>query len=73
MNLRSTLSRRRFLGAAAPLAATRALQAANRIPVGVLLYSVQKELNADFDGTLRAVAGMGYQCVEFTQVYRLDP
>ena len=73
MNLHSNFPRRSFLGAAAAVAATRALHAANRVPVGVLLYSVQKELNADFDGTLRAVAGMGYQGVEFTQYIDWSP
>jgi sugar phosphate isomerase/epimerase len=41
--------------------------------VGVLLYAVQKELNADFDGTLHGVAGMGYEGVEFTQYIDWTP
>lgn len=63
------LSRRTFLtiAAAAPLA-TRAF-GAKQIPVGLELYSVRDELHKDLPGTVRAVAKMGYQCVEFFSPY----
>ncbi|HYP13251.1 MAG TPA: sugar phosphate isomerase/epimerase [Bryobacteraceae bacterium] len=40
-----------------------------RIPVGLELYSVRDELKVDLMGTVRKVAGMGYQCVEFYSPY----
>ena len=36
-----------------------------RIPIGLELYSVRNELAADAAGTIRAVAEMGYEGVEF--------
>jgi sugar phosphate isomerase/epimerase len=43
--------------------------AAASIPVGLELYSVREELKKDPDGTVRAVAKMGYQAVEFYAPY----
>jgi sugar phosphate isomerase/epimerase len=43
--------------------------AATQIPVGLELYSVRNALKQDLDGTVRAVAAMGYQCVEFYAPY----
>jgi len=66
------LSRRSFLAwsAAAPLAAAATLRAqANRVPVGLELYSVRDELTRDLMGTVRAVAKMGYEVVEFYSPY----
>ncbi len=63
-------SRRGFLALAA---ASVYAQTRRHIPVGVLLYAVQKELNADFEGTLRSVAKMGYEGVEFTQYIDWTP
>ncbi len=65
MNNLNFISRRSFLGlmAAAPLAA--ALPSSKQIPVGLETVSVAREFAKDMIGTLRAVAGMGYQCVEF--------
>ena len=40
-----------------------------KIPVGLELYSVREELKRDAEGTVRAVAKMGYQCVEFYAPY----
>jgi sugar phosphate isomerase/epimerase len=40
-----------------------------KIPVGLELYSVRDELKRDPEGTVRAVAKMGYQCVEFYAPY----
>lgn len=39
------------------------------IPMGLELYSVREELKKDPVGTVRAVAGMGYQGVEFYAPY----
>jgi sugar phosphate isomerase/epimerase len=63
-------SRRSFLAmsAAAPWAFSAA-RAANSIPVGLELYSVREALKKDLEGTVRAVAQMGYQCVEFYSPY----
>ena len=68
-----TLHRRQFLAsAAAPLLARRTT-GRKSIPVGVLLFAVQKQLDSDFEGTLRAVAGMGYDGVEFTHYIDWTP
>lgn len=63
------LSRRTFLAmsAAAPLAYSTL--ATSAIPVGLELYSVRDTLAKDLMGTVRAVAKMGYQCVEFYAPY----
>jgi len=66
-------SRRSFLAAtaAAPFAASlQSLRAADKhIPVGLELYSVRDGLSKDEAGTLREVAKLGYQCVEFYAPY----
>jgi sugar phosphate isomerase/epimerase len=60
-----TLSRRSVLAmAAAPFAL-----GAKKIPIGLELYSVRNELKADLTGTVRAVAKMGYEVVEFFSPY----
>ena len=68
MMLRDLVSRRVFLttAAAAPLVSRAA---AKRIPVGLELYSVRDELKKDLTGTVRAVAKMGYEGVEFYAPY----
>jgi len=66
------LSRRSFLAISATLPwAFRSLAsaAAAKIPVGLELYSVRDALAKDPQGTVRAVAQMGYQCVEFYAPY----
>jgi sugar phosphate isomerase/epimerase len=66
------LSRRSFLAMAAtlPLAfKSAAAAAAGAIPVGLELYSVREALKKDPEGTLRAVAQMGYEAVEFYAPY----
>lgn len=40
-----------------------------RIPVGLELYSVREDLKKDLMGTVRSVAKMGYECVEFYSPY----
>lgn len=71
MNRRRALSRRSFLGlvAAAPLGAVALGSPAERIPVGLELYSVRNALGKDLMGTVQAVAKVGYQCVEFYSPY----
>jgi len=66
-----TLSRRNFLAAAS----AAALRAQNRkhIPVGLLIYAVLADWKKDFDGTLAAVAKMGYEGVELTQYESWTP
>ena len=53
------------MSAVAPLASA----ARRHIPVGLELYSVRDELAKDLPATLRAVAKMGYQVVEFFSPY----
>ena len=43
-----------------------------RIPVGVQLYSVRRECEKDLNGTIKAVARMGYKGVEFAGYYGRD-
>jgi sugar phosphate isomerase/epimerase len=65
-----TLSRRSFLALSAMLPwALKARAAASSIPVGLELYSVREALKTDLEGTVRAVAQMGFQCVEFYAPY----
>jgi sugar phosphate isomerase/epimerase len=61
-----TLSRRSVLAmaAASPLAF-----GAKKLPVGLELFSVRNELKQDLNGTVRAVAKMGYEVVEFFSPY----
>lgn len=60
------ISRRSLLAAAAasPLAF-----AAKKIPVGLELFSVRNELKEDLMGTVKRVAQMGYETVEFFSPY----
>jgi sugar phosphate isomerase/epimerase len=60
------------MAAALPFALRRAasgLAPSNKIPVGLELYSVRDSLQKDPEGTIRAVAKMGYQDVEFYAPY----
>ena len=59
------LSRRSFLALSAVLPWALTARASESIPVGLELYSVREALKQDPEGTLRSVAQMGYQCVEF--------
>jgi sugar phosphate isomerase/epimerase len=64
------LSRRGFLGQSSLALSSLALSAAGKhIPVGLELYSVRGELMKDLMGTVRAVANMGYEVVEFYAPY----
>ena|ERR1035437_8001686 len=64
-------SRRSFLVMSAmfPWAFKSAAAASGSIPVGLELYSVRDALKQDPEGTVRAVAQMGYQAVEFYAPY----
>src|SRR3984893_1869562 len=66
------VSRRSFLAAAAATAALRA-QNKKHIPVGLLIYAVLADWKKDFNGTLTAVAQMGYEGVELTQYESWTP
>jgi sugar phosphate isomerase/epimerase len=72
-NTANPMSRRTFLAiaGAAPLAwsAFGAAQSAKKVPVGLELYSVRTELMNDLMGTVRRVAKMGYEVVEFYSPY----
>ena len=63
------VSRRSFLAmlGTAPLALAK--PSSQRIPVGLELYSVRDELSKDLMGTVRGVAKMGYEVVEFYSPY----
>src|SRR5258708_32826525 len=64
----SAMSRRTFiaLSGAIPVALSAP---AKKIPIGLELYSVRDELAKDLVGTVRAVAKMGYEVVEFFSPY----
>jgi sugar phosphate isomerase/epimerase len=70
----SHFSRRSFLALSAALpwafrGVASALAPSRKIPVGLELYSVRDDLQKDPQGTVRAVAKMGYQDVEFYAPY----
>jgi sugar phosphate isomerase/epimerase len=77
----TTLSRRNFLGTSALLASTAAINlrsAENSQPalargkrrqIGLELYSVRDELSRDLPNTLKTVAEIGYEIVEFYSPY----
>jgi sugar phosphate isomerase/epimerase len=63
------LSRRSFLAFSAMLPLALSARTSGSIPVGLELYSVRNELKKDPEATVRAVAQMGYQGVEFYAPY----
>jgi sugar phosphate isomerase/epimerase len=65
----NTFSRRSFLAFSAMLPWALSARASASIPVGLELYSVRNELKKDSEATVRAVAQMGYQGVEFYAPY----
>jgi len=75
VTIRDELSRRDFLTVAAATACPAALQAQSKkhIPIGLLIYAVLADWKKDFDGTLKAVAQMGYEGVELTQYESWTP
>jgi len=66
-----SVTRRTFLGTAAAAATTMAIASAQskKTPIGLELYSVRSALTADPAGTVKKVAAMGYQVVEFFSPY----
>jgi sugar phosphate isomerase/epimerase len=69
MTSHDTVSRRSLLALAAGAPLTFASAKKARIPVGLELYSVREELKQDLMGTVRGVAKMGYEVVEFFSPY----
>ncbi len=70
----SKFSRRSFLALSAALpwvlgGVASGVAPSGKVPVGLELYSVRDELQKDPQGTVRAVAKMGYQDVEFYAPY----
>lgn len=63
------LSRRSFLAFSAAAAASPSLRAAKKVPVGLEMFSVRDQLKADLPGTVKAVAKIGYQDLEFFSPY----
>jgi sugar phosphate isomerase/epimerase len=64
-----SFSRRRFLALAAVMPLAWRAGASTSIPMGIEMYSVREELKKDPQGTVRAIAAMGYQGLEFYAPY----
>jgi sugar phosphate isomerase/epimerase len=64
-----SLSRRSFLALSAVLPWALQARASSSLPIGLELYSVREALKLDLEGTVRAVAQLGFQCVEFYAPY----
>jgi sugar phosphate isomerase/epimerase len=63
-------TRRSFLATSAMLPMVfKSFASVKSIPVGLELYSVREALKLDLESTVRIVAKMGYQCVEFYGPY----
>lgn len=70
MSTTTSISRRTFLSLAGSLPLVRHVAAAgSKPPVGLELYTVRDALAKDLMGTVRAVAKMGYEVVEFYAPY----
>jgi sugar phosphate isomerase/epimerase len=69
MNSHNSISRRSFLALAGAAPLTFTAPKSRRVPIGLELYSVRDELAKDLIGTVRAVAKMGYEIVEFYAPY----
>ncbi len=65
----TTVSRRSFLALAGALPFALRASAQAKIPVGLELYSVRDALGKDLLGTVRSVAKLGYEVVEFYSPY----
>jgi hypothetical protein len=63
------LSRRAFLAFTAVMPSAWRAGAAAQIPVGIEMYSVREELKKNPQATVRAIAAMGYQGLEFYAPY----
>src|SRR6266705_2872753 len=69
MSFQTHVSRRSFLALPAVVPLAVAAPAGKHFPVGLELYSVRDELAKDLPGTVRGVAKMGYEVVEFFSPY----
>src|SRR5258708_2972421 len=69
MTSHGSVSRRAFLGAAAAAPLAFGAPASKNIPIGIELYSVRDEMTKDTLATVRAIARMGYEVVEFYGPY----
>jgi sugar phosphate isomerase/epimerase len=69
MHTTSSVSRRNFLALAGALPFALRASAAAKVPVGIELYTVRDELAKDLMGTVKAVAKLGYEVVEFFSPY----
>ncbi len=65
----NTFSRRSFLAITAAMPLAFRAGASPAIPMGLEMYSVRDELKKDPQGTVRAIAQMGYQGLEFYGPY----
>ncbi len=65
----TTFSRRCFLAFTAVMPWAWRAGAATAIPMGIEMYSVREALTKDPQGTVRAIAEMGYQGLEFYAPY----
>jgi sugar phosphate isomerase/epimerase len=65
----NSFSRRRFLALTAVMPLACRAGASTSIPMGIEMYSVREELKKDPQGTVRAIAAMGYQGLEFYAPY----
>ena len=65
----TTLSRRTFLTIAGTVPLWARTARAASVPVGIELYTVRDALAKDLMGTVRAVAKLGYEVVEFYSPY----
>ena len=63
------ISRRTLLAQFAAASLAPAASKKKHIPIGLELYSVRDQLKQDLMGTVRGVAGMGYEDVEFYAPY----
>src|SRR4030081_1358617 len=68
--LPTSMTRRTFLTLAGALPLLgKASVFQKKVPIGLELYSVRDELSKDLMGTVRAVAKLGYEVVEFYSPY----
>ena len=67
-------SRRQFIGLSLAALASLQLgaQTRKRVPLGILTYAVQSNLDKDTAGTLTAIAKMGFEGVEMTRYFSAD-
>ena len=74
MNRRHFINRLTLAAAALSLSAPNALAAGRRLArIGMQLYTVRRELEKDFEGTLKQVAALGYKEVEFAGYFGRKP